>query len=224
MLGRRITTIVTHDVLFSSEPFTRVKLCGMHSEQDITTVNEVRPDLCGFVVNWPSSHRHVDRDQLWRLVSRLDPTIPAVGVFKDQPLGYVSELADEILDVVELRGSEGNPYITFLRELVDIPILQVIRMEGPEDVERVAQSKADLVLVDSRPLVRGELDWSVLEGVSRPYMLGGGLTPENVAQVIEDVRPWGVDLSSGVETGGENDPDKMRATVAAVRGAQLREE
>lgn len=220
MLGRRITTIITHDVLFGGEPFTRVKLCGMFRDEDVSVVNEVRPDLCGFVVNWPSSHRHVDRDRLWQLVSRLDPTIPAVGVFKDQPLGYVAELADEVLDVVELRGTEGNPYITFLRELVDIPILQVIRLQGPADVERLAQSKADLVLVDCRPMVRGELAWSVLEGVSRPYMLGGGLTPASVAEVIEGVRPWGVDLSSGVETDGAKDFEKMRAAVAAVRAAR----
>ena len=132
MLGRRTTTIITHDILYGQDPRARVMLSGMFRDEDIRAVNEARPDLCGFTVNWPSSRRHVDRDRLRRLVSLLDPTIPAVGVFFDQPLGFVSEVADEMLDVIQLQGTEGNAYMTFLRELADLPIIQAIRQAGQE--------------------------------------------------------------------------------------------
>nr|WP_314784560.1 phosphoribosylanthranilate isomerase [Olsenella uli] len=223
MLGRRITTIITHDVLYSNSAYTRVKLCGMFREEDIEAVNVAAPDLCGFVVNRPKSHRHVDRDRLWALVSRLDPSIPAVGVFVDQPLGYVSELADEVLDVVQLHGTEENPYITFLRELVDIPIIQAIELRTREDVERANESKADFVLLDIGRDANGRPDQSLLPGLCRPFVLSGGLTPDGVARDIAEVAPWGVDMSSGLETDGLKDPEKIRAAVAAVRGATPRQ-
>ena len=219
MLGRRITTIVTHDILYNPDPYTRVELCGIFRDEDVATVNELRPDLCGFVVNYPSSHRHVDRDRLRELVGKLDPTIPAVGIFVDQPLGYVSELADEVLDVVQLHGNEGNPYITFLRELVDIPIVQAIRMAGPEDVERANQSKADLVVLYGGWQAGVAFDWELAGGVCRPYILAGALTSQNLGGAIGRLAPWGVALNTGIETDRLNDPAKMAAAVAAARGA-----
>ncbi len=221
MFGRRMTTIITHDMLYNNADYMRVKTCGMFCEEDIAAVNIAMPDMCGFLVNWPSSYRHVDRDALFRLISNLDPAIPAVGVFIDQPIGYVAELADEMLDVVQLNGTEGNPYITFLRELVDIPIIQTIRLRSSEDVERANRSKADMVLLEGGAGAEGDVDWSLIQGVARPYILAGGLTPDNVAASIDALRPrpWGVDLNAGLELNGKKDPDKIIAAVRAAKGA-----
>lgn len=225
MNNRRMSTVRMRELLDEGSERTHVKLCGMFREQDIDVVNEVLPDLCGFIVDYPSSHRHVDRDRLQQLVDRLDPRVPAVGVFVDEPLGLVSELADTVLDMVQLHGNEGNPYIVFLRELVDIPICQAIRVRTPDDVRRANESKADIVLLDGGAGSGKAFDWSLIRGVERPFILAGGLDPQNVGEAIDRFHPWGVDMSSGIETDRLKDPGKMRAAVAAVRGRdeQLRD-
>ncbi len=218
MSKRRLSTVRMREYLDEGSERTHIKLCGMFREQDIDAVNEALPDLCGFIVDYPSSHRHVGRDKLLQLVGRLDPRIPAVGVFVDEPLGLVSELADTVLDMVQLHGNEENPYIARLRELVDIPICQAIRVRTPDDARRANESKADIVLLDSGAGSGRAFDWSLIQGVERPFILAGGLDPQNVGEAIDRFHPWGVDMSSGIETDRLKDPRKIRAAVAAVRG------
>lgn len=218
MSKRRLSTVRMREYLDEGSERTHIKLCGMFREQDIDAVNEALPDLCGFIVDYPSSHRHVGRDKLLQLVGKLDPRIPAVGVFVDEPLGLVSELADTVLDMVQLHGNEENPYIARLRELVDIPICQAIRVRTPDDVRRANESKADIVLLDSGAGSGRAFDWSLIQGVERPFILAGGLDPQNVGEAIDRFHPWGVDMSSGIETDRLKDPRKIRAAVAAVRG------
>lgn len=220
MLGRRITTIITHDTIYNESSYTRIKLCGMHRDEDIDVVNAVAPDFCGFVVNWPKSHHSVDRRKLKRLITRLDPAIPAVGVFVNQPLGYVAELADEVLDVVQLHGDEENPYITFLRELVDIPIIQTIFLSSQDDVYRANTSKADLIMVEPRTSTASEFDLKLLNQIERPYMFSGGLTSEDVAYAAKSSQPWGVNLNMQLETACVKDPDKIRQAVKSIRKIQ----
>lgn len=218
MSKRRLSTVRMREYLDEGSERTHIKLCGMFREQDIDAVNEALPDLCGFIVDYPNSHRHVGRDKLLQLVGRLDPRVPAVGVFVDEPLGLVSELADTVLDMVQLHGNEENPYIARLRELVDIPICQAIRVRTPDDVRRANESKADIVLLDSGAGSGRAFDWSLIQGVERPFILAGGLDPQNVGEAIDRFHPWGVDMSSGIETDRLKDPRKIRAAVAAVRG------
>ena len=218
MSKRRLSTVRMREYLDEGSERTHIKLCGMFREQDIDAVNEALPDLCGFIVDYPSSHRHVGRDKLLQLVGRLDPQVPAVGVFVDEPLGLVSELADTVLDMVQLHGNEENPYIARLRELVDIPICQAIRVRTPDDVRRANESKADIVLLDSGAGSGRAFDWSLIQGVERPFILAGGLDPQNVGEAIDRFHPWGVDMSSGIETDRLKDPRKIRAAVAAGRG------
>lgn len=196
---------------------TRIKLCGMSREQDIDAVNEIWPDLCGFIVDVPKSRRNVDRRQLERLVSRLNPVIPAVGVLVDEPVEKAARLADDVVDVLQLHGHEDEAYLAQLRELTDAPVIQAFRVHSPEDVERANASSADLVLLDSGAGSGRLFDWSLLSGVRRPYLLAGGLGPTNVADAVATLHPWGVDMSSGIETDGLKDPRKMRDAVAAVR-------
>lgn len=200
---------------------TRVKLCGMSREQDIEAVNREFPDLCGFIVDVPKSRRNVSHEQLERLVSLLSPVIPAVGVFVDQPVEAVAKLANEVVDVVQLHGHEDAAYIERLRKLTDVPIIQAFRVHSSDDVERANASTADLVLLDSGAGSGRQFDWSLLAGVRRPYLLAGGLDPHNVSDAVATLHPWGVDMSSGIETDGVKDPRKMHDAVAAVRGSLL---
>ena len=208
----------------ASQP--RVKLCGMFRDEDVQAVAEARPDLCGFIVDFPKSHRSVTPARLAGLCDRLLECEPAsapiwrVGVFVDEPMGQLVRIVDAgCIDLVQLHGSEDAAYIDELRDRTGVGIIQAFRIRSAADAAAAEASAADLVLLDNGQGTGEGFDWSLVASVARPFMLAGGLGPENVAQAIEEVRPWGVDMSSGIETEKLKDPAKMAAAVAAVRKA-----
>lgn len=204
----------------SASETPRVKLCGLRRPQDVEAANEARPDYVGFVVDFPRSRRSVSASELATLSRLVHPEIRRVGVFVDKPVEAIAELFESgAIDVAQLHGSEDGEYLSRLRATCGVPIIQAFRMRGAEDVERAMASSADLVLLDNGQGTGHAFDWSLARDVRRPFMLAGGLGPENVAQAIYAVRPWGVDMSGGVETEGAKDPIKMRAAVAASKGA-----
>ena len=208
----------------ASQP--RVKLCGMFRDEDVQAVAEARPDLCGFIVDFPKSHRSVTPAQLAGLCDRLLECEPAgapvwrVGVFVDEPMEQLVRIVDAgCIDLVQLHGNEDAAYIDELRDRTGVGIIQAFRIRSAADAAAAEASAADLVLLDNGQGTGEGFDWSLVASVGRPFMLAGGLGPENVAQAIEEVRPWGVDMSSGIETEKLKDPAKMAAAVAAVRKA-----
>jgi phosphoribosylanthranilate isomerase len=198
---------------------TKIKLCGMFRQEDIAAVNEARPDFCGFIVDFPRSKRNVSPERAEELASGLDAAIQPVGVFVDEPVEAVARLAKSFLSVVQLHGHEDEEYIRELRKLVDIPIWQAFKVRSAEDLSAARKSTADRVLLDSGAGSGRTFDWALLSDIGRPYVLAGGLGPENVAGAVELLHPWAVDMSSGIESDGVKDPAKMRAAVAAVRSA-----
>ena len=122
---------------------------------------------------------------------------------------------------MQLHGHEDDDYIDQLRHAMaypgwtGIPIIKACTVRTREDVERACRSKADLVLLDNGQGSGKTFDWSLLDGVSRPYFLAGGLGPDNLAEAVTRLHPYAVDMSSGVETEGFKDPAKMAAAVAA---------
>ena len=221
MFKRHASTPVMREMLADPSPRTRVMLTGMFLERDIAAVNAAHPDLCGFTVNLSYSRRNVERDRLAALVRELDPAIPAVGLFFDQPLGMVAELADTVLDLVELGGSEDNSYISLMRNLVDVPICQRIRLDGPAAVERANQSAADIVLLKGSWYLLNRRDLALIRQVRRPFILSGGLTPNNLARTVQMTRPWGVDLDTGIEHNGFKSAEKIVAAVEAAGGSPV---
>lgn len=219
MRDREATGARAHELLATSGDALRVKLCGMSRDEDIVAVNDAGPDLCGFVINFPRSPRSVSPESLGQLVGELDETILAVGVFVDQPTVFVAQVAHDLVDVVQLHGSERNSYIARLRTLTDAPIIQAFRVRTNADVMRANASCADLVLLDNGWGTGRPFDWSLIGGVRCPFMLAGGLTADNVAGAIRSLSPWGVDMSSGIETDGRKDPQKIKAATQAARGA-----
>lgn len=196
---------------------TRIKLCGLTRPCDIEAANRLKPDYIGFVFA-KKSRRYVSPEQAEVLKKQLSPGIRAVGVFVSEDPETVAGLLNRgIIDLAQLHGSEDEAYLTRLRDLTDRPLLQAFRVAGEEDLHRAESSSADGILLDAGAGDGAVFDWKLLKGWSRPYFLAGGLEPGNVREAIRMLQPWGVDVSSGIETDGKKDPEKMAAFVTAVR-------
>lgn len=196
---------------------TKIKLCGMRRAEDIAAANELQPDYIGFVFA-KKSRRCVAAETAAALKSLLRPGILAVGVFVDEDAETAAGLLNEgVIDLAQLHGHEDEKYISRLRRLTDRPIIRAFRVASRDDVRKAEMSPADLVLLDAGAGGGTVFDWELLRGMQRPFFLAGGLDPGNVGQAVHDIRPFGVDVSSGIETDGAKDPIKMRAFVAAVK-------
>lgn len=195
----------------------RVKTCGLSRPEDIVVANELRPDAVGFVF-WPKSRRYVTPEAAAGLRVLLSPDIPAVGVFVDEDPAVVADLLQQgTIQVAQLHGHEDETYIAALRRTTSAPIWKAFKLRTPEDAAAAEASSADLVLLDNGYGTGETFDWSLVQNVHRPYLLAGGLTPENVTDAMKTLEPFGVDVSSGIETDGHKDPDKMRMFLDAVR-------
>ena len=164
------------------------------------------------------SRRRVDAETAAALKSLLSPDIRAVGVFVDEDAERAAGLLNAgVIDLAQLHGHEDDAYVVHLRHLTDRPVIRAFRVRGAEDLRAAEASAADMVLLDAGAGDGKTFDWSLLSSVSRPYFLAGGLTPENVAEAVRRFRPFAVDVSSGIETDGFKDCNKMRAFMRAVR-------
>lgn len=199
----------------------KIKLCGMFREEDIIFANEAMPDYIGFVLNFPKSHRSIDLEAARRLKQKLSPEIKSVGVFVNLPETACAEYANcGIIDMIQLHGGEDAEYIRRLRELTDAPIIKAIKVTCAEDLEN-AGSGADFLLLDSGTGSGKAFDHKILNSakINKPFFMAGGLTPENLAEIVREYKPFAVDLSSGIETDRVKDREKMLAAVRAARSA-----
>ena len=141
-----------------------------------------------------------------------------MGVFVDEPPENIAKIVKRgIIDLVQLHGSEDEAYLRRLRELTAAPLIQAFRIRSGKDLPAAERSTADYVLLDAGAGDGKVFDWSLLENFRRPYFLAGGLDPENAGPAVRTLHPFTVDVSSGIETGGVKDPEKMKAFVSAVR-------
>ena len=198
---------------------SKIKICGLFRPCDIDYVNEARPDWCGFIIDFPRSHRSVTPDQVRSLRAGLDPAIVPVGVFVDRPAEEAAALLnDGTIQVAQLHGREDAAYIAALRALAPgKEIWKAFKVRSPEDLAAAAASSADRILLDNGYGTGQSFDWSLAGSVTRPFLLAGGLTSENIPDAVARLHPYGLDLSSGVETDRLKDRDKILAAVAAAR-------
>lgn len=198
---------------------TRIKICGLTRPEDVAAVNAARPDWCGFVIQCPKSRRSLTPDQVRALRRDLAPGIVPVGVFVDRPAEEVAALLNAgVVDVAQLHGREDGAYIAALRRQAPRrAIWRAFQLKTSDDLAGAEACPADLILLDSGQGTGKTFDWSLAAGVRRPFLLAGGLDPDNLGRAIGQVRPLGVDLSSGVETDGKKDFAKIQAAVAAAR-------
>lgn len=198
---------------------TKIKLCGLSRPCDIEAANALMPEYIGFVFA-PKSRRYVSAETAARLKALLAPGIRAVGVFvNEQPEAVAGLLARGIINMAQLHGSEDEAYIRQLRTLTDRPVVKAFRIEAEQDVLAARSSSADWVLLDSGAGTGTVFDWKLIRDLERPYFLAGGLEPGNAARAVRQLKPYAVDVSSGIETGGVKDPEKMAAFVKNARQA-----
>lgn len=197
-----------------------IKICGITSEEDALFAVAMGADGLGFI--FAPSPRQVSPAKVREIVRRLPPSVLTIGVFRDEHPTRVIEIMNSArLHGAQLHGHE-TPAIT--REVASkarFTIKGVVA--GSVDARRADEFQADVVLVDGIQPGSGELvDWSLLSEIpdSVSVMLSGGLNSENVAAGIQQVRPWGVDVCSGVEREpGHKDPIKLREFIATVRAS-----
>ena len=196
---------------------TKIKMCGLSRTEDIEAANLIKPDYIGFVFA-EISKRRVSALEASKLKSKLDPEIKAVGVFLDDKLDFVASMLNlGIVDVVQLHGSEDEEYIEKVRKITNKPIIKAFIIRSQEDVERAEKSTADYILLDGGKGEGRAFDWSLLKAIKRPYFLAGGLNPDNVGDAVKALKPYAVDVSTGIETDGVKDREKMTAFAGAVR-------
>lgn len=196
----------------------RIKICGLMRPEDIETVNEVCPDYAGFILA-QGRRRTVSPTRMRELTMRLRPEVQRTAVFLDQDPKWIAVLArEDLMDVIQLHGRESDEQIRFLQRQTGRKIIKAYRIETAADIRTAQKSAADLVLLDNGDGGTGKsFDWSLLLEMKRPYILAGGLSPDNVRDAILRTRPYGVDVSSGVESFGYKDARKIRQFTEAVR-------
>lgn len=201
---------------------TRVKICGITQVSDALYAAECGADALGFI--FAESPRRVSADSARDIIRRLPPFITTVGVFVGQHPG-LPELVNYCgLGAVQLHSGYSQQYVEGLRNHRLILGVKVRGEESLRDIPGVELASA--VLLDAwHPDVQGgsglAFDWSVLQGglpFEKPFILAGGLNPENISEAIEKTRPYAVDVSSGVETSpGIKDPEKVRLFIERVK-------
>ena len=195
----------------------KIKVCGLFRDCDIDYVNEARPDYIGFV--FAKSRRQVGAGWAEAMRPKLRSEIRPVGVFVNEPLANVAKLLkDNIIEMAQLHGVENENYIQELKSLTNKPIIKAVRVLSHDDIEAAQHTVADFLLLDNGTGGTGQsFDWSLVRKVKKPFFLAGGLKVDNIDQAIVATSPYAVDLSSGVETEGLKDRDKILEIVRRMR-------
>lgn len=199
---------------------TKVKFCGLRRPEDIEYANELGPGYIGFVFA-KKSKRYVTPDEAKKLKSLLDPEIKACGVFVNENIDEIVRLLSEgIIDIAQLHGSEDEAYIKELKSKTDACVIKAFEVKGEDVIKSAEGSSADMILLDSGKGSGMVFNWQLIKGMSRPYFLAGGLTPENAAEAVSMLRPYALDVSSGIETDGYKDRAKMEHFIQAARSVK----
>ena len=208
----------------------KVKMCGISKVETIPAVVEAKPDYMGLV--FAPSKRQVTVEQAKILIEELHKqcinhydtkVVKTVGVFVNETLDNLVRIADTAnLDAVQLHGDEDEAFIQSLKERTNVEVWKAIQIRTAADTEKWIDSSADMLLFDAyhkdeRGGTGEVFDWSSLDAFERPFMLAGGLDSTNVARAIRTVRPYGIDISSGIETNGVKDDEKIKAFTKIVK-------
>ena len=202
---------------------TKIKICGLTRTEDIAMVNEFLPDYIGFV--FAKSRRQVSAEQAKELKKRLKPEIKAVGVFVNEKPENIAKIANQgIIDLIQIHGDEDAAYCAQLRKLTQAPIIKVVRVEREDDLAGIEEFDCDYYLFDTLSSkdyggTGKAFDHSLLynKEIKKPFFVAGGLNQDNVAAVIEVIKPFGVDTSGGVETDGIKDANKIKEFIKQGR-------
>ena len=208
----------------------KVKMCGISKVETIPAIVDAKPDYMGLV--FAPSKRQVTVEQAKILIEELHKqcinhydikVVKTVGVFVNETLDNLVRIADTAnLDAVQLHGDEDETFIQSLKERTNVEVWKAIQIRTAADTEKWIDSSADMLLFDAyhkdeRGGTGEVFDWSSLDAFERPFMLAGGIDSTNVARAIRTVRPYGIDISSGIETNGMKDDKKITAFTKIVK-------
>lgn len=199
----------------------KVKICGLKRVEDAEMLNELRPDFAGFI--FAPSKRRISLEQALPIRAALTEAIPAVGVFVNESIeNIVAIVESRAIQIVQLHGEEDNTYIEELGKRITLPIIKAVAVKDADDVRQ--EYAADIILYDTyQSGVAGgtgkTFNWELLKEAKQPFFLAGGLHAGNLEAAIEQVKPYAVDISSGVETDGAKDFEKIRAVMEIIRRA-----
>lgn len=201
---------------------TKIKICGLTTPEEIGYANELMPDYVGFV--FAPSRRRITPDQAMLLRLSLSPAIQTVGVFVNEELAVIKKLRG-VLSLVQIHGDEDEAYLRSLKKEVGLPVIRAVRVRSEEDVRSSLNIPADYILFDAYSSSgyggTGEtFGWDLVAGFPRPFFLAGGLDADNVARAVRTAAPYCADLSSGAETDGKKDRQKMQRIISAVRSVK----
>jgi phosphoribosylanthranilate isomerase len=205
---------------------TKLKICGLTRQQDIDIVNEVLPDYIGFV--FAESKRRVTHPQAAALKARLDPRIKAVGVFVNAGIDGIAALVrDGTIDLIQLHGEEDAAYIIELRTKITCPVIKAARVQTTAQIYTAEKLPCDYLLLDAyqKDAYGGTgtaFDYALIPKLTKPFFLAGGLNAANISTAL-DLSPYGLDISSGVETDGVKDADKIREIIGIIRTINKRQ-
>lgn len=208
-----------------------IKICGLRTAEILETVIEAGADMVGFM-HFPKSPRHVGLDALVDLISAARGRVETAVILVNPDNSVIAEVAMLDPEWIQLHGTESPQRIAAIRAEAGIPLIKAVGVAGPEDIAPLDDyaGAADRLLLDAKPPKGADrpgglgipFDWSLLEALDPEieFMLSGGLTPETVGEAVTRVHPFGVDVSSGVESApGEKDPELIRAFIEAARRA-----
>ena len=201
-----------------------LKICGNRRVQDVQYLNQYKPDYAGFILSGGFG-RSIVMGTFYELKSYLDNNIQTVGVFVNEPLDEIVRCAyHEELNVIQLHGEEDKAYIQALREVFQGEIWKAVRVRTAEDIANADKLPVDKLVLDSFSAIShggtGTLaPWDIIANnrPTKPFFLAGGISAENVIDAIKAVNPFGVDVSSSVETDKCKGPEKIRVLTEIIR-------
>ena len=204
----------------------KIKMCGLRRPDDIIYANEYLSDYIGFV--FAESRRKVSGEEAKNLGAQLDPFIKKVGVFVNEPVRSLITISKQAgLDIIQLHGDEGEEYIKEVKHETGKELWKAVRVRMVKDIQEAQRLPADKLLLDSfsEESYGGTgkvMDFAVLDqaDIRKPYFIAGGLTVENLPEILKKAEPYGIDISSGIETEGVKDREKMLKVIQCVRGGK----
>jgi phosphoribosylanthranilate isomerase len=200
----------------------RVKICGITSLEDALTAVEAGADALGFVFH-DESPRHVTPDEVAGIIAGLPPFVQTVGLFVNRPIEYVNETAARCrLDLVQLHGDEPPEFC----DAVERRVIKAFRVKDITSLDPIRHYRVAAHLLDAySPMAYGgtglTFNWDIAASAKEfgPLILAGGLTPDNVREAMEAVKPYAVDVSGGVESApGRKDAAKVREFIRRAKG------
>ena len=197
---------------------TKIKFCGLRRDEDIIFANEILPEFAGFIF-YKKSFRSVDEKNFLALKKILSEKILSVGVFVDEKISVIEKIAKN-LDIIQLHGAEDEKYISTLKNYTDKKIIKAFKIQTADDLKIAENFLSDYILLDGGAGDGKIFDWQLLKNFSRKYFLAGGLNCENISAAL-NLKPFAVDVSSGIETNNLKNFAKMKKFAEIVRSENL---